>query len=98
MPVGCVHRLRKKNCCDPLRTPEPVHVATMTGDDLLSVPAAKPTPLPVQGMLDAGMTVTPERRSSAACTLSTTCAPPFARDLAVMRSGPPVAETWGTAS
>jgi hypothetical protein len=78
--------------------PDPVHVATVTGDALLSVPATKPAPLPGHVMLDAAMTMTPDRRSSDACTLSTTCAPAVARDLAVISKGPPVAGICATRS
>src|SRR5687767_10373304 len=98
MPVGWLHRLVKYSCCVPVRTPEPDHVPTVTGEELLRVPPTNPGPVAVQVMFEAGMTLTPDRRSSAATTVSTTCAPGVARALAEMNTGPPVEGINGMAS
>src|SRR6478672_2397854 len=89
VPVGWVQTLRKNHCCEPARTPDPVQVARVTGVVLLSVPATNPAPDAVHVTLEAGITVRPDRRSSEARTVSTTCAPGVARDLAVIAIGPP---------
>src|SRR4029078_7402431 len=91
--VGCVQTLRKKYCCEPLCSPEPVQVATCAGTVALSVPATKPRPLPVHVTFDAGITSRPDRRSLLARTVRTTACPCVARALALIVTGPPAAGT-----
>jgi hypothetical protein len=68
--------------------PDPVHVATICGVEGLSVPPTNPAPVPVQVTSDAGSTVTPDRKSSLACTVSVTRADSDERAFAVMVTGP----------
>src|SRR6266540_3826090 len=78
--------------------PDPVHVATVTGTLVLAVPPTKPAPLAVHVRFEMGRTPTPDRRSSVASTVRTTCDPGVARDFAVISSGPPSEGTCGRPS
>ena len=86
------------NDCVPVRTPEPIQLATVCAAAALRVPPTNPDPVDVQVIADAGIVLRPERRSAVARTVSVTA--PFAdvRALAVIVTGPGNAGIFGTVS
>jgi hypothetical protein len=68
--------------------PDPVHEPTTCGVARLTVPLTNPAPDPIQVKAEAGIVSSPERRSSAARTVSVTVAARVARAFAVIVMAP----------
>jgi hypothetical protein len=92
------HRFLKKNDCVPVRTPEPIQLATVWAAVALSVPPTNPDPVAVQVIWDAGIVLRPDRKSPVAPTVNVTGPFPNVRAFTVIVTGPGNAGMLGIVS